>query len=205
MHTPVKVTLVVAITMILGAIGVTAFLASGHYNIAADAPDAGVVVALMEQIRERSIAMHAKGIEMPKLDDPELIATGAEHYAAMCTGCHLAPGADAGELRAGLYPVPPDLSKQRTRSPAETFWIIKHGIKMTAMPAWGVTHDDKAIWSLVAFLRRLPRLTMTEYRALTGAAGDDHAGPMPQSRDHPTQRDGTPGTDAHSHHHHADE
>ncbi|MGH8456557.1 MAG: c-type cytochrome, partial [Stenotrophobium sp.] len=56
-------------------------------------------------------------------------------------------------------------------SPAEEFWMIKHGVKMTAMPAWGPTHDDAKIWGMVAFLQKLPKLTPAQYAAMTGAAG----------------------------------
>ena len=37
--------------------------------------------------------------------------------------------------------------------------MVKHGLKMTGMPAWGVTHNDELLWDVVAFLRKLPELT----------------------------------------------
>jgi hypothetical protein len=49
---------------------------------------------------------------------------------------------------------------------AEEFWVIKHGIKATGMPAWGVTHSDDMLWDVVAFLRKLPDLSPAEYQAL---------------------------------------
>ncbi len=90
----------------------------------------------------------------------------------MCTGCHLAPGVGDNEMRQGLYPQPPNLSQPRDRSPAQLFWIIKHGLKMTGMPAWGVTHDDEAIWGLVAFLQQLPTMDAAAYAALTRDDGE---------------------------------
>jgi hypothetical protein len=107
----------------------------------------------------------------------------------MCTGCHLAPGVGDNEMRQGLYPQPPNLSQPRDRRPAQSFWIIKHGIKMSGMPAWGVTHDDEAIWGLVAFLQQLPTMDAAVYAAFTqdkGEADHDHGdtehdsvGPVP--------------------------
>ena len=76
----------------------------------------------------------------------------------MCTGCHLAPGVGDNEMRQGLYPKPPNLTERRNRSPAQSFWIIKHGLKMSGMPAWGVTHDDESIWGLVAVHPATPDL-----------------------------------------------
>src|SRR3546814_12958820 len=70
-------------------------------------------------------------------------------YAAMCTQCHLKPGLKDSELRQGLYPLPPNLSQVRV-DPKDAFWVIKHGIKMSEMPAWGMVpgHDDPTIWSM---------------------------------------------------------
>jgi mono/diheme cytochrome c family protein len=150
---------------------------SGQYNVAADAPHWDVTTQALATIRERSIAAHAADLTVPYLADPALIALGAEHYAGMCTGCHLAPGMGDNEMRQGLYPKPPNLSQPRDRSPAQSFWIIKHGLKMSGMPAWGVTHDDEAIWGLVAFLQQLPTMDAAVYAAFTrddGEAGHDH-------------------------------
>ena len=49
-------------------------------------------------------------------------------------------------------------------------WVIKHGIKATGMPAWGPTHDDETLWSVVAFLQKLPALDEKSYRDLVGKA-----------------------------------
>ena len=106
------------------------------------------------------------------MDYQALIVEGAEHYAAMCAECHLAPGADDTEPRAGLDPQPPNLSLPAQTHPAILFSTIKHGIKMTAMPAWGASHDDEAIWALLAFVRTLPGLTRAQYLAATGGNAD---------------------------------
>ncbi len=165
---------IVAILLVVSAIAF-GWAYSGQYNVAADAPHWDVTTRAMATIRERSIAVRAAGLTVPNLADPALIALGAEHYAGMCTGCHLAPGVGDNEMRQGLYPKPPNLTVRRDRSPAESFWIIKHGLKMSGMPAWGVTHDDEAIWGLVAFLQQLPTMDAAAYAALTADAGEaDH-------------------------------
>lgn len=159
---------------VAGAVAIYA----GFYDIGADEAHWPMTAELVEFVRERSIAVRAATIEVPALDDAELIAEGAQHYAAMCSACHLAPGLAETELRTGLYPRPPDLARHRhahghgntTATRQRQFWIVKHGIKMTAMPAWGTTHDDAGIWSIVAFLGELPQLSPEEYQALTRAA-----------------------------------
>jgi mono/diheme cytochrome c family protein len=150
---------------------------AGAFNVAADDPHWGVTYRLMETARERSVATRADSVPTaPALDDPQLIAMGAEHYVEMCTGCHLAPEMKDSEIRAGLYPKPPNLVEHGAhRSPQQTFWIIKHGLKMTGMPAWGVTHDDQSIWGLVAFLRKLPELSPDAYQELVAQSSGGHS------------------------------
>jgi mono/diheme cytochrome c family protein len=158
---------VIVLALVVGA----AFIASGTYDIGADAPHWAVTARAIDLLRDRSITTHAHGIAVPNLEDPKRLAEGAEHYAGMCTGCHLAPGAKNSELRAGLYPTPPNLTERRALDPAEAFWVIKHGVKLTAMPAWGKSHADDKIWSLVAFVKKLPDLTPEQYQQMTGDAG----------------------------------
>jgi mono/diheme cytochrome c family protein len=147
----------------------------GAFNVAADVPHSGLTSRALALVRDRSIAAGAADLTVPNLADRDLIALGAEHYSEMCTGCHLAPGITTSELRQGLYPAPPDFSAGISLRPAEAFWVIKHGIKMSAMPAWGGTHDDRTIWAMVAFLQQLPTLDAKAYTALTGApAAADH-------------------------------
>jgi len=163
--------LLVASALVASAL---AFVYSGIFNVAADAPHAAFTSMLMETVRSRSIATRAKDIQPPPLDDSTMIATGAAHYAAMCSGCHLAPDEKESEIRAGLYPKPPDLTKHVHASPAEAFWVIKHGIKMSGMPAWGASHDDQSIWGLVAFLQKLPELGPDQYQELVSKKGESH-------------------------------
>lgn len=158
---------------------------AGLYNVAADAPHWRATSAFLEWVRDRSVAARSATLVVPNLAEPALIRDGAGHYAAMCEGCHLAPGTAGSELRGGLNPRPPDLTATgRTGSPAADFWVIKHGLKMTGMPTWGVSHDDRSLWGLVAFVRQLPQLTAADYRALKdshtmggtgcGQAGHEH-------------------------------
>jgi mono/diheme cytochrome c family protein len=163
----VRVALVVTATLVALAIGAAIFVGSGIYNIGADDHHTKITLAIIEQLRERSIAVRARAIEAPNLEEPARIGAGAKHYAALCVGCHLAPGVTSSAIRAGLYPHPPNLAQQDTRDGQRAFWTVKHGIKMSAMPAWGKTLDDAAIWDLVAFLRQMPAMTPETYQQLS--------------------------------------
>ncbi|BBP02753.1 hypothetical protein TPL01_01850 [Sulfuriferula plumbiphila] len=165
--------------LLVFTLGVGIFIGSGIFNIAADSPHWKITYALLQVARGRSLAYHSSGITVPaNLNDPQLILKGAGQYAAMCTSCHLAPGKENSELRPGLYPQPPNLSKVSV-DPRVAFWVIKHGIKMSAMPAWGMSHDDATIWSMVAFLQKLPGMTPAQYQEIVAKAPpDEDMGPM---------------------------
>lgn len=151
------------------------FIYAGVYNIGADAPHSRFVYNLINSARDNSIASFSKNIVPPKdLSDPKRIAAGAGLYSEMCTGCHLGPGLERTEMSQGLYPQAPEFARGVAHSPAQQFWIIKHGIKLTAMPAWGKTHDDQLIWDMVAFINQLPKMTPEQYKAAVASAPEDH-------------------------------
>lgn len=147
---------------------------SGRYNVAADEPHWSMTRWMLNIVKEQSIEARLGEIDVPDLAGEEMIREGAVHYAPMCAGCHLKPGQKNTELRQGLNPRPPRLTR-RASDPAAAFWVVKHGIRMTGMPAWGETHSDRDIWNIVAFLQQLPDMTPDEYAELTAAADDGHS------------------------------
>jgi mono/diheme cytochrome c family protein len=154
------------------------YLFTGAYDVAASHPSSALTAWVMEETMEKSVRKHAASIEIPPLQGAAQLRTGYEHYKAMCEMCHGAPGVEATEIAKGLEPPAPllyetDEDTEEEEEPwtaAELFWITKHGIKMTGMPAWGPTHTDEEIWALVAFLEKLPHLTAQEYSTFASAA-----------------------------------
>ena len=176
-----KFLLGVLATLGLGATTGIIVIASGVIDVGADTPHHPAVHQVLEYAREHSIARRAADIKAPdNLADPERWRRGAGNYDAMCVHCHLAPGLPDSEIRQGLYPKPPKLSLQPDAAPPATaaarqFWIIKHGIKASGMPAWSNGGmEDEAIWDLVALLQKLPALSNADYQQLV-AASDGHA------------------------------
>ena len=160
------------------------FIWFGLYNIAADDTHTRPVYTVLETLRERSIAVRANELQVPDLSDPARIRQGAGNYNAMCTGCHLAPGMAATEMSMGLYPSPPDLTRI-TVDAAEAFWVIKHGIKASGMPAWGKSMQDEYIWNIAAFVQTLPKLDQAQYNALVASSGGhSHGGGETMPNDH---------------------
>ena len=162
-----KIGIVIAATLAVMAIGAVLFIESGIYDIGADDHHTKVVLAMIEQLRDQSIELRARKVDVRYVVDPARVAAGAQRYAALCVGCHLAPGVTKSDLRPGLYPHPPNLAQEEMQPAQRAFWIVKHGIKMSAMPAWGRTLDDTAIWDVVAFIRKMPAMTPETYQELS--------------------------------------
>lgn len=147
----------------------------GVYNIGADAPHSKPVYWMIDQLRHRSVAVRSRNIVVPaNLMDVKRIQSGAGLYTEMCSGCHLAPGMEKTEISQGLYPRAPEVFREPQLSAKEQFWMIKHGVKLTAMPAWGKTHNDELIWDMVAFIRQLPKMSSVQYQAAIASAPEDH-------------------------------
>jgi cytochrome c553 len=144
----------------------------GIYNVAASRGHWPITEWLLEFGMRRSVATHSLSVHPPPLlDDDNLIRLGAAHFHGACASCHGAPGIARNPVVRGMLPEPPDLATVSGRwRDRELFWIVKHGIKYTGMPAWPSLARDDEVWAATAFLKRLPALDAAAYRTL--AMGD---------------------------------
>lgn len=153
---------------------------TGAYNVSAATGHAAITRWLLETVMRQSVGTRAD-TEPPQFTKAMLEA-GAGEYKSMCQQCHGGPGVTRADWAKGLVPQPPDLSSAATKwDPGEVHWIVKNGIKMTAMPAFGETHDSETIWNIAAFVEQLPRMSPKEYSSFSSGYGHSGAGTSPQS------------------------
>jgi mono/diheme cytochrome c family protein len=145
----------------------TAYMYSGSYNISQLVPHNKITRWMIRTTTHYSVKKRLKNIQVPALNDTAMIEEGFMHYNEMCVICHGAPGINPDEMVKGLYPRPPRFYKSDDMpDPDEAFWIIKNGIKMTSMPAFGPTHDDRKIWAITGFvLNKMNKMSPEEYQA----------------------------------------
>lgn len=173
-----KTVVLTALAVILAAaIAAAALIYSGAYNVAATDRHWDVTHWIMETARVRSIKAHAAGIAVPVgFDEQPKVVAAVGHFSEHCAVCHGAPGDDRRDLAAGMYPQPPDLNNVSKRyTPAELFWILKNGIKMSGMPSMADDGDD-LLWATVGFLERLPGMTPDDYNDLWMASQAQSSG-----------------------------
>ncbi len=172
------------------------FILSGLVNVAASQPENALVEWVLSTTMKRSVGARARNIDAPDLTDESRIREGLSQYAGMCVQCHGAPGVEASGFSRGLDPPPPILTEEvHEWDAAELFWITKHGVKMTGMPAFGHAHSDEEIWAMVALLQRMPTMSPQEYASELREAGPHVHSSMSEANE--SEDDGSIGHDDH--------
>lgn len=188
------------LALLAAAFGLLGFLvaASGLVPIAASSGHWAITNWFLHFTMRQSVQLRAAGISPPPLDDPALTLRGAGHYASGCAPCHGAPGAPRSLVTRQMTPPPPYLADKIPHwQPQELFWIVKHGVKFTGMPAWPSQQRDDEVWALVAFIRQLPQMPPETYQRLAGdellAAAANAAEPVAESLERCVRCHGTDG------------
>jgi mono/diheme cytochrome c family protein len=182
-----KQAITILITLLIIVLAAVASAYSGWYDVSARSEHSSIAAWYLSTTARASIQQRAADITIPDLDDEKLVLAGISDYEAMCVDCHGAPGKSPAPVGQGLSPAAPALQQSaQEMSTAELFWVTKNGIRMTGMPAWGATHDDQAIWPVIAFLARLPDLDESGYETLLlAASGHGHHSAAPSAAEQP--------------------
>lgn len=177
-----KMFLIVAATVV--ALGVAALLGAaavvfgGLYEVSATRQHWQPTHSALEMAMRQSVRLRARNIEEPPLVDERMALRGAGCFQAQCVQCHGAPGVAQGAIGLGMQPLPGPLMDARHHwRPRELYWLVRHGLKMTGMPAWEYRLADGQIWDLVAFMQHLPDLNAPQYAQWQQRAGSDAALP----------------------------
>jgi mono/diheme cytochrome c family protein len=98
-----------------------------------------------------------EGIPPAPTNLQDSIAEGDKLYATDCSMCHGSDGHTPSDSGRWMYPRASDLTSSPVQRYAdrELFWIVKNGIRLSGMPAFGRVESDEHIWNLVHYLRTL--------------------------------------------------
>jgi mono/diheme cytochrome c family protein len=165
-----KTLALIGLLAILVGIASAVYFFGGYYNVAGTAEEPAIVKWALVKVRQASVAQHAKDSPPTSLDNPATVQAGARAFSERgCVNCHGGPGVNWAKFSEGLRPDPPDLKELADQlSPAQLFWVIKHGINMTGMPSFGLIEvPDQEIWTIVAFVKKLPSVSDADFKAWT--------------------------------------
>jgi mono/diheme cytochrome c family protein len=169
----IKIRLVtVAITLVavvlVGLVGAAAVVYSGIYNVAATGQHLQITYDLLTVAMRQSVRLRSRDIEPPPLDGQQMLLRGAACFRDKCVQCHGAPGVAQDDIGLAMQPLPGPLMAAREHWRArELYWLTRNGIKMSGMPAWELRLTEEELWSVVAFLQRLPDLNAVQYAEFT--------------------------------------
>jgi mono/diheme cytochrome c family protein len=169
----------IAGTLAVLALAAAALVYSGVYDVAANDQHLWPTYWTLRAAMERSIAVRARHIALPELDDAQRLRRGVGIYRDNCAQCHGAPGVAPEPFALGMLPVPENLALiARQRATADIYWTVRNGLKMTGMPAWQYRLSDEEMWDVVAFVKKLPSFSPAQYAALkpmpTAPANDEN-------------------------------
>lgn len=191
--------LIIVVLLVLGAIGVAKILAGFS---ARDEPWR-IEAYFARHVRLLAIPSSARELRNPVPSSIPGLQQGLAHFADHCAICHANDGSGRTTIGKNTYPKSPDMREENTQSltDGEIYYIIRNGIRFTAMPGWGEgeTDEDEETWNLVHFIRHLPALRpdeleemqrlnpktaselQEEERIRRFLAGDDDAAAAPQA------------------------
>lgn len=147
-----------------------AVIATGAFDASASAPHIRLVGWALRLTMINSVRARAAPLPLKAPLDPAEVRAGFRIYDRECAPCHGGPGVARDRWVSGLTPTPPYLiDASRRWTPGELYWIVRNGVKMTAMPAWCGQRSDAELRSIMAFLATLPTLTPQAYARLRAA------------------------------------
>lgn len=132
------------------------FLEKGFVDARADVQP-GAMDSWLGSARDASTERHSPKVTNPVADTQDALLAGAKIYRSQCAICHGSPSDKESVLGGSFNPPapqffgndPPDMPEN------QNCYIIKHGVRMTAMPAWSKLLSDQQIWQTVDLLRRV--------------------------------------------------
>ena len=159
----------IGVLAIVAVVGAAIFFLGGFYNVGGTAAEPTIVKWVLTKVRMASINHYANEAP-PAAFDATKVQVGARQFSERgCVYCHGAPGVNWAKFSEGLRPDAPDLKEVvNDRTPSQLFWVIKNGINMTGMPSFAIAGaSDDDIWSIVAFLEKLPNVSEVDYKSWT--------------------------------------
>jgi mono/diheme cytochrome c family protein len=149
----------VFLTLLIMGIAIFLALKEGYVNFRADDEPSFLEKKFAMQAVDASTDRHAPDQKNPLTDNEENVVAGAKLYINHCAGCHGVPSNPSSQFAHSFYPPVPTFFTDAPDMPEnQNFYIIQHGIRWSAMPAWDKTLSDAQTWQLVTFLSNIEKL-----------------------------------------------
>jgi len=166
----------IIVTLIAIAVGAIAITHLGLYPIGADNPPGALERVLASRAMDVYAEKHKPQGNNPTAITPANLTEGAKEYEEHCAFCHGGAKAKISPMRDSFSPPVPQLINRIPHDDdAWLFWVTKHGVRMTGMPAWTGILSDEETWKVVAFIKhsdKLPPETQAAWQELASTPGE---------------------------------
>jgi mono/diheme cytochrome c family protein len=172
----------VLFTLFVLIFGGLAYLRLGFAEVAGDIPPGRLETALMFASAHASVRRRAPEMPNPVQPTDANLLAGGKIYLGECSGCHGTPGKTDG-IPNSLYPPIPQLPQTGTEyTEAQIFWVAKHGIRLSGMFANGKWDDDKKLWTVAAYIKRIKSIPPSVQAELSKPAAPAAAEAKPENK-----------------------
>lgn len=153
---------------VLGAAAAAVIVYTGLFDVAATQPHTEIGFRALHYAMRRSVKARSQDIQVPDLTDTRRIERGHALFREHCQQCHGGPGVPPEPFARGLRPLATNLVQDGRDWPAnEIYWVVRHGVRMSAMPGWEYRFTPDELWDVVAFVKQLHLLTPAQYQQRT--------------------------------------
>ena len=160
-------------TLVVLTLGGWLYLKLGYLDVRATPEPSRLESDLAGTALDASAARNAPRQQNPIPPTETNLLAGARLYRDKCADCHGRPDNPVSDYGRSFNPRAPQFMKEPPHLPEnQIFYVIKYGVRWSAMPAWGNIMADSEIWQVVAFLndaRNLPASVQEELHKPAGS------------------------------------
>jgi mono/diheme cytochrome c family protein len=161
-------------TVIVLTVGGWLYLKLGYVDLRATSEPSRLESELADTALDAFAARQAPRLANPIPPTEANLLDGARLYRDKCADCHGRPDNPESDYGRSFHPRAPQFMKEPPRKPEnQTFFLIKYGVRWSAMPAWGNIMADSEIWQVVDLLNRLDNLPPSVQQELHRVAGSN--------------------------------
>ena len=164
----------IAATLIVLTFGGWLYLRLGYADLRAGVPPSWLESQFATTVLAASVVRHAPPQQNPIAPTEANLLDGARLYRDKCADCHGRPDNPVSDYGAAFNPRAPQFMQAHPRlRENQDFYVIRYGVRRSAMPAWGNIMADSEIWQVVTFLNQLDNLPPSVQQELHRPAGSN--------------------------------
>jgi mono/diheme cytochrome c family protein len=131
----------------------------GYMAVNADVTPSSVEHWVANSALDASVERQAPHVDNPVPKTDANLIDGVKLYSMNCAVCHGGLDRKRNKLGEAFYPPAPQILVRGLHDPEwHIFFVVKHGVRLTGMPAWDKVMSDDDMWKITAFVKQINQL-----------------------------------------------